>query len=153
MSAYTILKFVHVVLAIVAVGANITYGIWLSRAGREPGHLAFALRGIKVLDDRFANPAYLLLLITGLAMVHFGKLPFTTPWLLVSLILYIVMVGVGFLGYTPLLRKQIAVLEATGPTSSEFQALSARGQRLGIMLAVLVIAIVFLMTAKPALWT
>lgn len=153
MSAYTILKFVHVVLAIVAVGANITYGVWLSRAGREPGHLAFALRGIKVLDDRFANPAYVLLLITGLAMVHFGKLSLTTPWLLVSLILYIVMIGVGFLGYTPLLRKQIAVLEASGPTSPEFRALSARGQRLGIMLAVLVIAIVFLMTTKPALWT
>lgn len=152
MSIYSILRFVHVVLAIVAVGANITYGIWLSAAARDRTHLAFALRGVKILDDRFANPAYALLLVTGLAMIHFGKLSWTTPWLLVSLVLYVVVVGLGFRGYTPLLKKQIAALEAQGPDSPEFQMLSARATRVGILLAVVVVIIVFLMVTKPALW-
>jgi len=36
-------EFLHVLLAIAAVGANIIYGIWTSRAAREPRALAFAL--------------------------------------------------------------------------------------------------------------
>lgn len=152
MSAYSIVKFIHVLLAIVALGANITYGVWLSRAGRDRTTLAFALRGIKILDDRFANPAYGLLLLTGLAMVYFGKLSLRTPWLLSGLILYVVIVLLGFRGYTPLLRQQIAALEAHGPDSPEFQALSARATRVGMILAVIVVVIVFLMVTQPALW-
>jgi hypothetical protein len=55
-------------MAIIAVGFNASYGTWLARAAREPEHQAHVLRGIKVLDDRFANPAYALLLVTGLAV-------------------------------------------------------------------------------------
>ena len=60
---YEALKFFHVLFAIVAVGFNASYGIWLARAARERDHEAFALRGVKLLDDRFANPAYGLLVI------------------------------------------------------------------------------------------
>ncbi|HKN80837.1 MAG TPA: DUF2269 family protein, partial [Actinomycetota bacterium] len=65
---YDILKFFHVLLAIVAVGFNASYAVWLARAATEPEHDAFALRGVKFLDDRIANPAYALLLVTGLLM-------------------------------------------------------------------------------------
>lgn len=58
MTAYALLKFLHVLFAIVALGANATYGVWLTTAGRDPAQLGFALRGVKLLDDRFANPAY-----------------------------------------------------------------------------------------------
>ena len=68
-----LLKFVHVLLAITAVGSNITYVAWNARGAMEPQHLSFALRGITFLDQRVANPAYGLLLITGLALVVVGK--------------------------------------------------------------------------------
>src|SRR5574341_485074 len=151
MSAYLILKFLHVLLAITAVGANITYGVWLSRAAREPVHLDNVLRGIKALDDRVDNPALALLLVTGAAMVLAGRLPWTTPWLLTSLVLYVILVSVGLLGYTPQLRRQIAAL-AGGPDTPAYQAVAARAQRTGIFLAVLVVVIIFLMVTKPALW-
>jgi len=151
MGAYELLKFLHVLLAIAAVGANLTYGIWISRAAREPRHLAFALRGVKILDDRIANPAYALLLITGLAMVHVRGISWATPWLLASLILYAVLVALGLFGYTPVLRRQIAALETGGPDAPEYRRLAARGLRLGIVLAVLVVVIVFLMVTRPAL--
>lgn len=85
LTTYTTLKFLHVLLAIVAVGFNASYGIWLSAAARNPEHEGFALRQIKVLDDRFANPAYALLLVTGLSMVWVGNLDLATsgsprPW-------------------------------------------------------------------------
>jgi uncharacterized membrane protein len=152
MAWYPILKWMHVLLAITALGANITYGVWLSRAARAPEHLPFILRGIKVLDDRIANPAYGLLLVTGFGMAAVGRIPFTTPWLLTGVILYVVLVLIGLLGYTPTLRRQIAALDAGGATAPEYHRLSARATRLGIVLAVLAVVIVFVMVTKPALW-
>ncbi len=40
---YLIIKWLHVLLAIVAVGTNITYGVWLARAERSPEVLPFTL--------------------------------------------------------------------------------------------------------------
>src|SRR2546428_99754 len=59
MSLFVLLKFLHVLLAIIAVGFNATYGVWLARVAREPVPTqSFVLKGIKRLDDWFANPAY-----------------------------------------------------------------------------------------------
>ncbi len=151
MSAYVLLKFVHVVLAIVAVGFNASYGVWLARAAQKPEQLPQVLRGIKVLDDWFANPAYALLLVTGLAMVWVGDLDLGMFWLSTALGLYLLLVVIGAAGYTPVLRRQIRTLEESGHESSEFQRLLKRGQVLGGVLGILVIAIVFLMVTKPTL--
>ena len=152
MNAYAILKFLHVLLAIMAVGANVTYGVWLSRAARDPRHLPFALRGVKRLDDRLANPAYALLLVTGVAMIYAGRLRWATPWLLTGLVLYGGLLVLGLAGYTPLLRRQIVALEAEGPDSPAYRRLSGRGTLPGAVIAVVVLLIIFLMVAKPALW-
>ena len=148
---YLLLKWVHVLAAIVAVGANVTYGIWIARASRNPDVLPFTLRGIKLIDDRVANPAYGMLLITGLLMVFVSPFSLTTPWLLTALVLYVLVVLVGLLGYTPTLRRQIQLLDSEGFSSPNYQALARRGTILGVALAVLVIVIVFLMVVKPAL--
>jgi uncharacterized membrane protein len=149
---YLLIKWLHVLAAITALGANITYGFWITRATRDPAVLPFTLRSIKALDDRIANPSYGVLLITGFAMAGIGQLPLRTPWLASALALYVVMVIVAVAGYTPALKRQIAVLERSGVNSSEYQAAAARGVRLGAVLGVIVIAIVFLMVVKPALW-
>jgi uncharacterized membrane protein len=150
-TTYTVIKFFHVLLAIVAVGFNATYGIWLARTAREPEHTEHVLRGIKILDDRFANPAYGLLLVTGLLMVWVGDLDLTTFWLATSLGIYAFVVVLGFAGYTPTLRRQIAALEAHGAASAEYRRLAARGTVIGLVLAISVVGIVFLMVTKPTL--
>jgi uncharacterized membrane protein len=149
---YLLLKWLHVLAAIVAVGANVTYGIWIARASRNPEALSFTLRGIKLIDDRVANPAYGFLLVTGLLMVFVVRLPLTTPWPLTGLVLYILLVLVGLLGYTPTLRRQIQFLESDGFPSPTYQALARRGTMLGAVLVFLVIVIVYLMVVKPGLW-
>src|SRR5918992_4786895 len=147
-STYNVLKFAHVFLAIVAVGFNASYGILLGRANREPEHMGHVLRTVKVLDDRFANPAYGLLLVTGLSMVFVGDLALSQFWLATSLGIYVALVLGGLFGYTPTLRRQIAVLESEGSDSPEFRRLSARGTMIGILLAVGVTVIIFLMVTK-----
>ena len=149
---YPILKWLHVLLAVTAIGANITYGIWLSRGAANREHLAFTLRGVKILDDRLANPAYGLLLITGLAMTFVGGIPLSTPWISLALTLYIVLLLIGIFGYSPTLRRQVTMAEAGETQSEAFAALARRGTILGIVLAVLALAITFLMVVKPPLW-
>jgi len=108
------------------------------------------LRGVKLLDDYFANPAYLLLLVSGVTMVLIAGYPlFSTFWLLAALILWVVIVAIGIGLYTPTLSRQIRVLAASGAKSEEFQALSMRGQILGIVLGVIVLVILALMVFKP----
>jgi uncharacterized membrane protein len=150
MSAYNLLKFGHILLAIIAVGLNASYGIWIARATREPEHLPHVLRGIKLLDDRLANPAYGLLLVTGLSMVWVGDIDLTQFWLVTALVLYGALVLLGLLGYTPTLRNQIRELERSGPASASYRRLAGRGTAMGAVLGVLVVAIVFLMVIKPA---
>lgn len=146
--AYALAKWAHVLFAIVAVGFNATYGVLIARASREPQHLPHVLRTVKVMDDRFANPAYALLLVTGLSMLWLGGLSLRTLWLGASLALYVVAVALGLLVYTPTLRRQIAEVERAG-ASAEYRRLATRGAVVGAILAVDVVAIVVLMVAKP----
>ena len=150
MSGYTLLKYVHVVLAIIAVGFNISYAAWIARATREPGHTSYALRGVKMLDDRFANPAYGLLLVTGILLVWIGDLDFGALWISASLGLYVVTVLVAVLGFTPTLRRLIAIADASGPDSPEYAAGRRRAMTLGGVATLLVLTIEFLMVNKPA---
>jgi uncharacterized membrane protein len=148
--AYLLLKYVHVLLAIIAVGFNLSYFIWLNRAQHSPEHALYVLSGIKVLDDRFANPAYALLLVFGLAMTFSAGIPLTTPWIAGALVLYVLLIvgGVGF--YTPTLRRQIAALEAGDTASPAYVQLNQRSTLVGALLAVDVLVIVFLMVVKPS---
>jgi uncharacterized membrane protein len=147
---FQFLKFIHVLLAIVAVGFNASYGIWLARAANAPqATQSHVLRTIKFLDDRIANPAYGLLLLTGLWMIISAGIP-VRLWIALAIGLWLVLVVVGLGVYTPTLRDQIRVLESEGPGSEEYQRLASRGRTLGIVLGIIVVVIVFLMVAKPA---
>ncbi len=148
---YTLTKFVHVTLAIVAFGFNLTYGIWIVRAARDPEHMDFVMRTIRVLDSRFANPAYGLLLVTGLFMVLTAGYPLTTFWIAAALVLYVVILVLAFLVIAPGFRAQLRALETEGPSSAAFRSASAKGRRYGLAVTLLVLVIVFLMVVKPTL--
>jgi uncharacterized membrane protein len=150
-SFYLLLKFIHIASAIVAVGSNITYGVWNARSAHDPEHLGFVLRGLKFLDDRIANPAYGVLLLTGLVMVFVGNIPFTSLWIIVALILFIAIAVLGLVVFTPLLREQIRLADAGQATSPEFGRLSRRSRTLGPVLGLLVIVILVMMVFKPTL--
>ena len=149
MTLYTALKLLHIVLVAVAVGFNVSYGIWLARAGRQPDHLAWTLRGIKILDDRFANPAYGLLLITGIAMVFVGGYPLTTFWIDAAIVVYVLLVLMAIFLYSPALREQIATLDRHGVESPEYRSVASRARITGIAVVIPVLIILYLMVFKP----
>lgn len=148
MSWYNLLKFVHVLLAITAVGSNITYAAWNARGAMEPQHLAFALRGIKFLDNRVANPAYGLLLVTGLILVAVGNLGLR-GWIIAALILFVILIVIAIGFYSRVTTRQIEVLEASGESSPAYLQLAGQARLYGIISVVIALIIVFMMVVKP----
>ena len=112
MDWYPWLKTLHILFAIVAVGVNISYGIWQARATRDRA-TGYALRGIKFLDDRVANPSYAGLLIVGILLVVLGTMGVHAVLGIYAAIgLYLVMGTVAFFFYSPTLKRQIAAYES-----------------------------------------
>jgi uncharacterized membrane protein len=150
-SLYVVLKFIHIAAAITAVGSNVTYGVWNVRAQRDPSQLGFALKGIKFIDDRIANPAYGVLFLTGALLLIVGHWALATLWIIAALVLFAALAVLAFRVYSPLLRNQIRLVDAGDTTSAEFERLSRRSAVLGPILGFLAILILVMMVFKPTL--
>src|ERR1700682_592063 len=107
---FLVVKYVHILSSIVAVGLNISYAVWILRAQRDSAHTGFALKGIKFLDDRIANPAYGVFLLTGIAMLFLAGYSITTFWIDAALVLFVALVVLALFFYTPTLRDQIKLV-------------------------------------------
>ncbi len=148
MSLVIALKLVHVLSAIVAVGANVSYAFWLRLAGRDRDRLVFVITGIRWLDRRVANPLYALVLITGILMVLNGLYSFETRWIAAAIVLYTGVAVTGIVGFGPAVRRQLAEAERD-PTGPDYEAAARRSSALGVLTTTIVLIIVFLMVTKP----
>lgn len=148
MSLFLALKFLHVLPVIVAVGANLTYAFWLRAAGRDRDRLVFAITTIRRLDRLVANPAYIVILVTGVAMVLSGAYSFETGWIAASLVLYVAVAILGIVAFAPALRRQLAEAERD-PTSADYAAAARRSAWCGVAATAIAVTIVFLMVTKP----
>ena len=148
MSLVLLLKLIHVLAAITAVGANLTYTYWMRYAGQDRDRLVWTMNGIRRLDNFIATPAYVVLLITGVLMVIGGVFTFQTGWIIAALVLYVVVVVVGIAFYAPALKRQIAEAEID-PASVAYAAAARRTNALGMITTGVVLVIVVLMVTKP----
>jgi uncharacterized membrane protein len=143
------LKVVHILAAVVALGANVTYAFWLRQAGtKDRDRLVFTIASIRKLDNTIATPAYVVVLLTGLGMVFSGLFSFTAGWIQAALVLYVAAVLIGVFLYAPTIRRQLAEAEAD-PASAAYAALASRSNLLGIIVIAIVLVIVVLMVTKP----
>jgi uncharacterized membrane protein len=129
-----ILLLIHVLAAIVAVGANLTYAIWFRAAGTDQDRIVFVVRTVRMIDSRMANPAYIV--------------RFTTGWILAALVLYVATAVIGIAFFAPAIRRQLEEAERD-VKSAPYRAAAARSTVLGIVTTVLVLVIVVLMVTKP----
>jgi uncharacterized membrane protein len=147
---YLFWKLVHVLSAIVAVGTNVTYFVWLAAIrGRPQPAQSFALETISKVDRRLANPAYTVLPITGVIMVLISPLGFTTFWIAVAIGLY-VLVGV-FAGalFVPAPRRLTALVNEEGSDAPGYAEAAGKVMTRGLVTMLPVAGIVFLMVVKP----
>jgi uncharacterized membrane protein len=147
-SPFLLVKVVHVLAAIVAVGANVTYAFWLHRAERDRERLIWSIEGVRRLDRKFANPGYIVVLISGIAMVLTGGYRFDQGWIATAIVLYVLTAILGIGAFAPAIRRQLAEAE-TDPASEAYAAAARRVNLLGRLTTAIVALIVFLMVTKP----
>ena len=148
MSLFVLLKIVHILSAITALGANLTYPFWLRRAARDRDRLLDTMEAIRQLDRRVANPAYGLAFLTGAGMVATGAYSFQTFWIAAATVLFVLVAVLGSTVYAPAIRRQRAEAERD-ITSGAYDAAARRQTAIGLVVTLLAVSIVVLMVTKP----
>ena len=163
-----ILLFLHVAGAVVAFGATFAFPFIGNMGGKEPQHVNFALRLQEHISKRWVFPLALLQGVTGLLLVwrisDLSGVSFidvlSRGWLLVAIVLYITALSIAFFILYPTGAKLIeatstpppppppGVAAPSGPPP-HIAALVARGRMFGMINAVIILVIVFLMVTKP----
>ena len=151
MTTVQILLSIHILSALVAVGATVSYFFWLRRAVLAPESRSFTLDTIRMMERRMVMPAYVLVLLTGLGLIDRAGWAWSTPWLEMSILFFIMLLGLlGF--HARVIKGQIALVADGSADSAEYDRAHARGRILLALKVVVIIAMVYLMVFKPALW-
>jgi uncharacterized membrane protein len=154
------LLFLHVMAAIVAFGPTFAFAIIGAMGAAEREHAYFANRLSRRIGQVLVEPFALSMLFTGALLIWSGEYPLfqrDTRWLLVSIVLYVIAIGLSFFVSQPNVRRILAAQAAaadadappSGPPPPEMLRAIAVVQRTGMVLTVLTVTIVFLMVMKP----
>ncbi len=157
MDYYLPLKLVHILSSTVLFGTGIGSAFFMWRADRsgDVGMVAVVSRQVVIADWCFTTPAVIVQPLTGFAMVWLAGFPLSSPWILLSIVLY------GFIGlcWLPVVWIQCQIANASERASAEtagfnypHRCLMRYWYALGWAAFVSMLGIFFLMVFKPALW-
>lgn len=156
MSLYLTLKWIHIISSVLLVGTGLGsafYMFFTNRSGNVQAQ-AVVTRLVVRADWWFTTPTVFLQPATGLAMAWMAGLPLGTPWLAVSLGLYIVA-GACWL---PVVWLQLRMRDMAAEAATHQSALPQRYWRyarwweaLGYPAFVAMAVVFYLMVNKPAL--
>ncbi len=150
MSLYLVLKFIHITLALIAVGFSASYLIWILRGASDTERMRFVLAEVRFIDSRLTNPAFFGLLLTGVIMVLVIGYRLTTFWIDAAIVLFVTVALLGILVYAPVFRRLRITVETAGVDSPEFRPLLRRSILINILVGAIVLVIVALMVLKPS---
>lgn len=150
------LLFLHVMAAIIAFGPTFAFSIIGAMSGAEPQHANFATRVSHRIGDILVEPFAISMLVTGVLMIWAAQIPVFDPnwrWLQVAIVLYLAALGLSLFVSRPNVKRIIALSGGegapAGPPPAEMLSAIGTVQRVGMILTVLLVAIVFLMVVKP----
>lgn len=155
MSAYLVIKWIHVLSSVVLVGTGLGSAYYLFRANR--GHpvavQAAVARLVVGADWWFTTPAAIVQPLTGIVLAQLAGWPLTTPWLMASIACYL-LAGACWLPVLWLQLRMAALADEASLRQSELPArywsYARRWEALGYPAFAAMAATFYLMIAKPA---
>ncbi len=95
---YIALKTLHILSMVLLFGTGLgsAFYKWMADRSGNVAHIAVTNRHVVLADWIFTTPTVIFQPVSGLWMVHLLDLPLTTPWIAVSLFLFI-LAGVCWL--------------------------------------------------------
>lgn len=157
MNTYLTLKWIHIVSSVLLVGTGFGSAFYLFFANRQPDLKARAVvaRLVVRADWWFTTPAVIVQPISGIAMAMMVGWPLTTPWLALSLSLY-VFAGLCWLPVVWLQIRMKQMLDQSAADGVALPPLYARYQAwwegLGYPAFISMVGVFWLMVNKPTLW-
>ncbi len=155
MNAYLAIKWIHILSSVVLVGTGLGSAFYLFFVNRSHNLAAQAVvsRLVVRADWWFTTPTAVIQPATGLAMVYMAGLPLSTPWVALSLALF-VFAGLCWLPVLWLQIQMAAMAQEALRTDTPLPALYGRYARwwetLGYPAFIAMVAVFFLMVTKPA---
>jgi uncharacterized membrane protein len=147
------LLFLHIMAAIVAFGPTFVFPVIMGMARKDPQHLAFGAKVIHAISSKVTKLGAIAAGILGVLLILAADLSLSdNPWLLISLLIYMIAIVFSIVVQGPNSEKMVELLSATTPgeaPSAEIADLGKRLQMGGTMLGVAVIILVVLMVYKP----
>jgi uncharacterized membrane protein len=156
MSLYLLLKTLHILSSVVLVGTGFGTAFYLYMTNRTKNVAAIAevARLVVLADWCFTTPAVIIQPLSGIAMVHMAGWPLSTPWIALTLALYL-LAGLCWLPVVWLQLKLRDMAQQAAASHGELPALYWRYAKiwevLGYPAFVAMLVIYWLMVAKPAL--
>jgi uncharacterized membrane protein len=150
---YDLSVFVHVSAVVVGFGATFAEALMFPVAMKTgPQHLPYVHRLQLAINQRMANPALALIVVTGIYQTA-DRWEFSDFWISATFLIAIVLGGLNGAYFIPSDRRLAPMAErdlaATGGVSAEYQAQARRQGMFGALAGVLVLLAIFLMVTKP----
>lgn len=156
--AYLILKFLHVIGAAVLLGTGAGIAFFMLRAHRtgDARTIAAVAKIVVLADFLFTATAVIAQPITGVLLADEAGFALTEPWIVLSVGLYF-FTGAFWLPVVWMQMRMRVLAEAAatsdGVLPRAYHRLFRTWFAFGIPAFAAVLAIFWLMIAKPALWT
>ena len=157
MTTYLLVKWIHVLSSVVLVGTGFGTAFYMFFANRSGSLEAQAVvsRLVVRADWWFTTPAAVVQPVSGLYLVHLAGWPLTTPWLALSIGLF-VLTGAFWLPVVWLQLRMAAMatgaLHASTELPREYWRYARWWEALGYPAFIAMVIVFYLMVAKPALW-
>jgi uncharacterized membrane protein len=152
---YLTLKYLHILSMVLLFGTGLgsAFYKWMADRSGNVAHIAVTNRHVVLADWLFTTPTVIFQPISGLWMVYLLGLPLTTPWIAISLSLY-VLAGVCWL---PVVWLQIRMRDLAAAAFISQQDLPAQYWRyarvwfwLGVPAFIAMVLVVLLMVFKTS---
>lgn len=154
MSLYLLLKTLHILSSVVLVGVGFGSAFYMFCANRSKSleTQATVARFVVLADWIFTTPAGILQPLTGFALMSIAGWPLDTPWILWSLVLY-VLAGACWLPVVWLqiqMKRMAQTAMACGTMlPAQYWRYARWWEGLGYPAFIAMVAIYFLMVMKP----
>lgn len=162
---YNIVLILHIIVAIVGIGTVMLNGIYGAETRKRPGPGGLAIAQANYRVSMVAENFIYAIIVLGLLLVWLsdGVWTFSQTWVWVSILLFVVSLGVSHGVLLPRVRRMNALMEemgAAGPPPAGAPAgpppqvgmLETLGKQVGAasgVLHLMTVALIYLMVFKP----
>jgi uncharacterized membrane protein len=152
---YVIVKWLHILSSTLLFGTGLGSAFYMFFASRtrDARVVAVVARYVVIADWAFTTPTIILQPLTGFYLVRIAGFPLTSKWIVASIALYL-LAGACWL---PVVWMQMQMRDMAQQAASSGAELPARYRRLlrwwvalGIVAFLALVAVFYLMVAKPA---